>query len=948
MDETRPLEDASEAPAGTVAGRAFGRYVLVRRIGAGGCGEVFAAYDPVLDRRIALKILFHGGGAGWAREARMLAKVDHPQVVTVHDAGVENGQGYLATELIDGPSLDQWLVGHRDSVSPRERLELLLPIAAALGEAHARGIVHGDVKPANILIAESGARITDFGVARAIDADGASESDFAGTPAYMAPEQLEGRPPAEASDQYAFCLTLCQALSDQPIVSSSTDRDGSGSETRAPSDGGPIDFVPQRPEIPVAGLDRAISAALRRGLDPDPKQRFASMQALVDALVTVPRRRRRLRRIIGAGAFLAAGMGAAAMASTRPPQVCTGAEAALTEVWNDDREARMRSAITEVGAPDAATESERVAVAIDAYAEAWKAQHTEICEATSVRKEQSEAVMDAQMFCMARARGRLEAAVDIFTDADEGVLRNATPTVESLIPLAECLDRRLLSGKPSTPVPEGQKDAVDALEDLLSRSHVQLAAGRFDDARETAAEVLAGARDIDYDPMVAEGQYQLAASMAQRGDLEEAKPRGREALRIALKQQHIELTLMASAMLAYISSQSGSRDGAQAYENMALGLIDRPEVAPRLRANAIVDLATVVFDSGRFAEARALYQQSLELTIAERGEDDWRVAHAIDNIAMTDMSMGNDREALEGFERAMAIREASLGKSHVNHVLTLLYLGGLRINLGELEAAAENFERALRITKTELGPKHPWAGASTDGLARVALERDELDRAKTLSAEALGLFRDTLGDRHPFVANSLETVGHVEHARGDYAAAEAAFAEMTSIMKIANGTEHPDLGEGYQELAIARLSQGHWREAIEAIEASLEIEDAAGIPAVERVDLLSERGLARLALGNVEKVNDDFAAAAELLEKKDAKARDFLALFAQGRFHHAKDDDGAARRWYERARDVADTPAARAVVDAAVAGLTGGDLEAALEAADATVSVAVASLRASR
>jgi|GEM_PF-2546460 len=950
MDETRPLDEGETRPSETVAGQTFGRYVLVRRIGAGGCGEVFAAYDPVLDRRIALKILFRGGHTGWAREARMLAKVDHPQVVTVHDAGVEDGQGYLATELIDGPSLDRWLSHEGTHVSPMDRLALLLPIAAALGEAHARGIVHGDVKPANILVAASGARITDFGVARAIDQEGASESAFAGTPAYMAPEQLEGKPATEASDQYAFCLTLCQALSNEPLVSEDTDRDERGSETRGPGESAASrQVVPTARRIPAAGLDRAISGALRRGLEADPARRFASMAALVDAMVTVPQRRRRTRRVAAAAVVLSAAVGAVAYGASRQPALCTGADAALAGVWNDAREDAMRDAVAAVDVQAVDVDAESIAQALDAYAQAWKAQHTEICEATSVRKEQSEATMDVQMMCMARARGRFDAAVDIFIDADEGVLRNANPTLESLIPLPECLDLELLAAKKAVPIPKGQQAAVDALDEGLARSHVQLAAGRFREARDSAAEVLAGAREIGYDPMVAEGQYQLAASMAQRGDFEDAKPRGREALRIGLEYGQIDLTLMAASLLAFIESHAGTRESAQAYETMALGLLDRPEIAPRLRTNAMVDLATVVYDSGRFLEARTLYEQALEETIALRGEDDWRVPHAIDNIAMADMSLGNDRKALEGFERAMALREASVGETHVNHVLTLLYLGGLRVNLGELDAAARDFERARRITESELSPKHAWFGASTDGLARVALEQGDLAQAQALAGEAVALFRETLGDKHAFVANSLMTVGRVAYARGEYAAAEPAFVEMVAIMKPTMGTEHPLLGEGYRELGRARIGQQRWDEALEAYDAAWAIEEAVGIPPVERVDLLSERGLVQLRRASLKAASADLAEAAALLDARTLESRDLVALYAQASMQWAQGNTDGARTWLERARSVANTKADGAALDAAVARREGDDaaLVRALELAghDADVAVIVATAR---
>ena len=157
-------------------GMVFGRYKIVRRIGSGGMGTVYEAFDPTLDRRVALKVLHdrvedEEAEQRLLREAQAMARLSHPNVVTVHDAGMHDGRPYVAMEFVDGDDLRTGL--QRDVRDWREIVDLFLEAGTGLAAAHAAGLVHRDFKPGNIMVGNDGrVRVTDFGLARAADATG--------------------------------------------------------------------------------------------------------------------------------------------------------------------------------------------------------------------------------------------------------------------------------------------------------------------------------------------------------------------------------------------------------------------------------------------------------------------------------------------------------------------------------------------------------------------------------------------------------------------------------------------------------------------------------------------------------------------------------------------------------------------------------------------------------
>ncbi len=276
------------------------RFSILGRIGHGGMGVVFSAYDPRLDRKVALKLLRSSDDskltpeeaqARLLREAQALAQQSHPNVIAVYDVGTYKSEVYIAMELVEGKTLGQWLRAYQRS--QREILDKFQQAGRALAAAHGSGLVHRDFKPDNVLVGDDDrVRVMDFGLARSlfydipeesldpnfrIAVDGVSELNRSltatgavlGTPRYMAPEQFLGRLADARSDQFSFCVGLWEAL-----------------HGKHPFEGGTARALAEsadtRPVAPAGSRMPAwVQRVLERGLAREPARRYPSMEALL-------------------------------------------------------------------------------------------------------------------------------------------------------------------------------------------------------------------------------------------------------------------------------------------------------------------------------------------------------------------------------------------------------------------------------------------------------------------------------------------------------------------------------------------------------------------------------------------------------------------------------------------------------------------------------------------
>ncbi len=411
---------AGSSVAAEPLGATLGRYRLERELGAGGMGVVHAAFDPDLERRVALKVLRSIEGGSEARqrllrEARAMARLAHPNVVTVHEVGSANGRDYVAMEIVDGQNLAEWV--RSEPRAEDQIVEAFIAAGRGLAAAHAAGIVHRDFKPHNVLRHRNGrVVVTDFGLAREAQeapdphaatrrltrplADSAASTStpssplagltmtgsVLGTPAYMAPEQWQGGMVTPATDQFAFCVALWEALAgERPF------RGATLEALRADVERGPG-------KLDASKIPRRLRPALLRGLDPDPARRWPSMESLLDAMAPPLERRsnRGIALVLGGAAVIAAAIGIirdrdpAPAAAVATPS-CRAPVLDLLAVWPADAVSRL------------VTAGQRPAAAqLAADVEAWRTARAKACKLAGSAR-------DAQLSCLDGVLSRLDA-----------------------------------------------------------------------------------------------------------------------------------------------------------------------------------------------------------------------------------------------------------------------------------------------------------------------------------------------------------------------------------------------------------------------------------------------------------------------------------------------------------------------------------------------------------
>jgi serine/threonine protein kinase len=319
------VEDLTSRPLRR--GNRVGEYEIVELVGAGGMGDVYRARDTRLGRDVAIKILppvFMSDAdrlARFEREARLLASLNHPHILTVHDVGDMDGRPYLVTGFVDGGTLKTW--AHAERRTWRQIVDLLTGVADGLAAAHAAGFVHRDVKPENILVAKNGyATLADFGLAKLFEAtdDGAASRPashrrtqpgmIVGTIAYMSPEQAGGNPADARSDIFSFGVVLYEVLAGRQPFAGASDLEV-------------LQRVQHQPAEPLGNdIPPALRMVVEKALEKDPTERYQSMRDMVVDLRRLSRQtaetrapvatgsRRRIALAVAALVVIATGAGA--------------------------------------------------------------------------------------------------------------------------------------------------------------------------------------------------------------------------------------------------------------------------------------------------------------------------------------------------------------------------------------------------------------------------------------------------------------------------------------------------------------------------------------------------------------------------------------------------------------------------------------------------------------
>lgn len=788
--------------------RTLGRYRVLGELGRGGMGLVVRALDPTLGRQVAIKVLVRRSTtldpfAVLRREARAMARLQHPNVVEVFDVHTDGDQVYIAMELVEGQHLGQWVAAR--SHPAREVLSRFLLAGHGLAAAHEAGVVHRDFKPSNVLVGGDGrVKVTDFGLARAWGGPpereattyklgpGDDELTFTGaaigTPSYMAPEQHRGEAADELADQYAFCVALWTALTGaSPFGSAQGNEALLAAKESAPS------------AFPAtAGVSRAVIDALTRGLQPCAIDRWPSMHALLQAL-EAPTRRRAWLPWVAAGALAAVALPTWALATRRPPEPpsCLPDDAAA--YWQRSR-AEVARTLEQLDPTTAASALTRV----DTVSERWTAARAAACETPEFEQRRCVQERGAALVAWAQAHRTPEGLDVDRVLSSVGALDSQPCRTDAKRPphpdvvLAQAM---MQAGRY-----EGARKSIDALLDRPLPKHAHIEATRvrgellaLQGESEAAIDTLSQA----FFDAHAAGMYETA---------------GRAAIKIAFEHGEVHRRF----------------EHAKRWFEQARAMARRAGDPPGLLALLENGWGSFEDARGNYAEAVASYTRSLQMR-AQLSDARLPLAPALNNRASAKASLGDYVGAAQDSREAVEVFEEGLGPQHPHTLIAMsnltanLHLAseyeevlevcdeltkratmrhgsahdlnatasmqrGLALKRLHREDEAEQAFRAATRVHAELENDGPSAALSWVNLGGILMQQGRYDEAEPWMQRARETLERTLGLQHPTAAQVVGSMGRLRHGQGRYEDAIALFDRTLEALQPTLGDDHPVLG----------------------------------------------------------------------------------------------------------------------------------------------------------
>ncbi len=859
LDEAEtPLEGPTRSRETLLPGTRVGRYLIVDKIGEGGAGAVYSAFDAKLDRKVALKLLQRGGGGGpmstldpgWPKlvqEARMLAKLSDPEVVTVFDVGEFEGLGYLAMELVKGGDLADWIERHRGEKAREPRalkdaLILMQQAGEGLACAHRAGLVHGDFKPGNVLIDAKGrAKVSDFGIARLRGAsdvptdelttspgnDGTADAPtpqgrtedtagprWIGTPAFMAPEQFDGVMPTEQTDVYAYCTALFQAVYGVLPWSARSLLELATLKGHRP---------PNRPSS--VRVPRWLDRLLDRGLAVDPDARFRTMDAVLAQLRRGVRGRRRSAGIV-IGAALAVAGGSAALWT---PLLLGSDEGILCETegfgWDADTEQRVKEAFEGLGhrAPEEAWA--RVDTRMEALAEAWGGAWDQAC-----RAKESPALQQKSLECLERQRQQAAALVEAWT-VGEGrgleVVDRASRAAAALSEPGVCLEPQRLARGDRLPADPDLAAAVIRAREDIDQAIALSRAGRVKDALPKAEAAMKTAEDTAFAPVVAEASLVLGRALERSGDIDG----GAEALERAYfegvaAEAHVLVAEAASRLVWIVGARLEKHDEGMLWAQHASAALDK--TAGR-RDQLMSNVAGLYERKGDYARAESKLEEALAATPADQGFDLGIVHQRLGDVLRT---QGKTDAAIDHYAQTIALWTEALGPSHPNVAIAKSSWASGLSRAGRTSEAEAAFRESIEQLEAAFGTEHPSVSVGLQNLGITLKNQGRFEEAEVVFRRAASIDATVFGPDHMKTADRREALGRLLTRRGKGAEALAEHEAAGKVYAKALDVGHPwrilnhmNRGDALRQMQDKRRSVDAYAAAFESAKAHLESDD---------------------------------------------------------------------------------------------------------------------------
>ncbi|MEM6993260.1 MAG: serine/threonine-protein kinase, partial [Myxococcota bacterium] len=801
-------------------------------------------------------------------EGRALARVRHPNVVTVYDVGLHHGGVFVAMEFLAGQPLSSWITP-RPSLAECRRV--FAEAGRGLAAAHEVGIVHRDFKPANVMLEPEGRVVVlDFGLARlaAVPSSGAVEShstspdepatnSVAGTPGYMAPEQINGDPVTELSDQFSFCVSLFEAVHGRrPFVGRHALE-----LQRAMLDGVPG-------PLGADGVPRWLDKIVRRGLSAEPEQRFPSMHALVAALERADGQRRGVQvAAVGLGVLGSAAWAAAGTESVGPDVACVrDTNQALQGVWGPADAERVRAAFERSTRPHAVETGRRVHRRLDRYAAAWRASSGEACEATLVQGIATPERLSMRRQCLEAHARALSESVAVLQEAatDPEVVDHALTIVAGLASPRGCLG----PDAGDAPAPE-QRETTDIVLAEVARASARRNAGQHGRAAEILEQALGRAEPLGV-------SRALLAAVSERGRLRDARGQYAAALddaahalalateldlpaeqadaamtammlhglRLAAYDEATRWETIARGVVSRLASDDLLRakllwfrgaverrrgDAALAEDNLrrALAAFEAADADPLQLANLVLELAEALGVQAKHDEEQLLVERTLRLRTEALGAQHPGVADTLSSLAVAAGRQGRVDDAIALGRRALSLYELGVDPGHVNVGTILNNLGIEYSGAGRLDEAIEVLDRSLVIRTAAFGDAHEDVAETLSNRGWALYSAGRTADAQRDLERAVEIIEARKGPHAPDLAGALTNLGTVAEAEGDLELATQCQRRSLAVAVAVYGEAHPSVGVAHHNIGDLLAGQERCAEAIPHYERAIAIFEGA-------------------------------------------------------------------------------------------------------------------------
>jgi len=729
-------------------------------IGTGGMGEVFKAWDPDLQRYVALKYLRHDDPVlveRLLREARAQARVDHPSVCKVYEVGEDDGRPYIAMEYVDGVPLDN----AARSLSIEQKIVLVKEITEAVQAAHTAGLIHRDLKPANILVTDHDGRphpyVLDFGIARIEEIAGLTMTgQVMGTPGYLSPEQARGEVATldRRTDVFSLGVILYELLGgSKPFTG-----DSNVEILMHLIEDEPEPLRKRVPDVP-----RDLETVVMTCLEKDPDRRYPSAKALAADL----------DRFLAGDAV-----------DARP----------ITAVERLTRKARKNKLLTAVIAAVVLLVLTFIAV----LAGGW-------VKYTADLKTERNLAFEAQAEAERKQREATEVTdflINVFQGSDPEVAKGGTITARELLDTGAERVRSRFTDQPMV-----QARLMRTLGQIYRRLALP----------EQAEKLLEAAVAVDE----AQGEEQLVSLAltldelgivhAIQGRLDQAEPLFERALRIREERFGPDAFELLESLdkLGNLYALQGRYDEGEPIFRRALAMRESlvgPDDASI--AFTLGNLGILLSRQGRFEEAEVDYRRALEIQERVHGPDHANVSRTLNNLGTVVEEQNRHAEAEEIYRRALAIDEKIFGPNHPSVAKVLANLGSAVSSQGNYEEAEPIIRRSLAIRENAFGLDHPDVGISVNTLGNLYRRAGRLDEAEAALLRSIAIWEAALGPDHPNIAYGCNNLGYLRLEQQRYPEAAALFERALLITDAKMVADHPEAVSAREGLAEAYRALG--------------------------------------------------------------------------------------------------------------------------------------------